>query len=441
MPKRSMHLVGYLIAGPTWHHNSAWKLPGNDAVEALSAKRYVRLAKLMEEACFDGLFFVDIVAIMEFRGGNYGAVVQNGGHMFLLEPMQLLAAIAQETKHIGLAATMSTTFYHPFHIARAFATLDHISKGRAAWNIVTSILDAEARNFGMDRLPAPNERYDFADEVVEACQRLWDSWDADAIVLDPVSGIYADPARVHRTDFEGRWIKARGPLPTPRSPQGHPVFMQAGASDRGRDFAARWAEVVFTLQHSKADMLAYTSDIKARMARYNRRPEHCAVLPSIDVVIGETESIARERAAYLDGMVNVPYGITEIGNATGNDLSSMPGDTPVERIKFKEGASGMLDVILQAGGPSATLLDTARRFGSTRMTPQIVGTATMIADYMQEVFEAGCCDGFVVCPAMSPGMYIEFCRTVVPELQRRGIFRTAYEGRTFRENLRGIDAS
>src|SRR6516162_8605019 len=148
MRKRSMHLVGYLIAGPTWHHNSAWKLPGNDAVEALSAKRYVRLAKLMEAACFDGVFFVDLVAIMEFQGGNYDAIVQNGGHMFLLEPMQLLAAIAQETKHIGLAATMSTTFYHPFHIARAFATLDHISKGRAAWNIVTSILHAEAQNFG-----------------------------------------------------------------------------------------------------------------------------------------------------------------------------------------------------------------------------------------------------------------------------------------------------
>ncbi len=439
MAKRSMHLVGYLIAGPTWHHNSAWKLPGNDAVEALSAERYVRLAKLMEAACFDGLFFVDLVAIMEFQGGNYDAIVQNGGHMFLLEPMQLLAAIAQETKHIGLAATMSTTFYHPFHIARAFATLDHISEGRAAWNIVTSILHAEARNFGMDRLPAPNERYDFADEVVEACRRLWDTWDADAMVLDPVRGIYADPARVHRADFEGRWIKTRGPLPTPRSPQGYPVLMQAGASDRGREFAARWAEVVFTLQYSKSDMLAYTNDIKSRMSRYNRRREECAILPSVDVVIGETESIARERADYLDSMVNVPYGITEIGNATGNDLSSLPLDTPVETIKFNEGASGMLDVILQAGGPSATLIGAARRYGNTRMTPQIVGTAVMIADYMQDVFEAGGCDGFVICPAMTPSMYIEFCRTVVPELQRRGIFRTTYEGRTFRENLRGIN--
>jgi FMN-dependent oxidoreductase (nitrilotriacetate monooxygenase family) len=261
-----MNLVGYLIAGPTWHHNSAWKLPGNDAVEALSAERYVRLAKLMEEACFDGLFFVDLLAVME-QAGNYDAIVQNGGHMFLLEPMQLLASIARETKHIGLAATMSTTFYHPFHIARAFATLDHISNGRAAWNIVTSILHAEAQNFGMDRLPAPNERYDFADEVVEACRRLWDTWGPDAMVLDAVRGIYADPARVHRADFQGRWIRTRGPLQTPRSPQGHPVFMQAGASDRGRQFAARWAEVVFTLQHSKSDMLAYTTDIKARMSR------------------------------------------------------------------------------------------------------------------------------------------------------------------------------
>lgn len=432
-----MNLVGYLIAGPTWHHNSAWKLPGNDAVEALSAERYVRLAKLMEAACFDGLFFVDLVAVMEFQGGTYQPVIQNGGHMFLLEPMQILSAIAYATKHIGLAATMSTTFYHPFHIARAFATLDHLSNGRAAWNIVTSILHAEAQNFGMDRLPEPNERYDFADEVVAACQRLWNTWDADAMVLDAGRGIYADPARVHRADFEGRWVKTRGPLPTPRSPQGQPVFMQAGASDRGREFAARWAEVVFTLQHSKSDMLAYTNDIKSRMARYGRAPEECAILPSIDVVIGETESIARERADYLDSMVNVEYGIFEIGNATGNDLSGVPADTPIKTVRFREGASGMLAVMMQGSGPGTTLRDVARRYGNTRMTPQIVGTPKMIADYMQDLFEAGSCDGFVVCPAMSPGMYIEFFRTVVPELQRRGIFRTEYEGKTFRENLRG----
>jgi alkanesulfonate monooxygenase SsuD/methylene tetrahydromethanopterin reductase-like flavin-dependent oxidoreductase (luciferase family) len=155
------------------------------------------------------------------------------------------------------------------------------------------------------------------------------------------------------------------------------------------------------------------------------------------VVIGETEAIARERADYLDSMVNVAYGITEIGNSTGNDLSSLPLDTRVETIRFKEGASGMLDVILQAAGPGLTLLGAARRYGNTRMTPQIVGTPTMIADYMQDVFEAGSCDGFVICPAMTPSMYIEFCRTVVPDLQRRGLFRTRYEGRTFRENLRG----
>ena len=431
-----MHLIGYLIAGPTWHHNSAWKLPGNDAVEALSAERYVRLACAMEEACFDGLFFVDLLALMEFHGGSYEALVQNGGHMFLLEPVQLLVAISRATKHIGLAATMSTTFYHPFHIARTFATLDHISNGRAAWNIVTSILNAEARNFGMDNIPPPDQRYEYADEVVEACHRLWDSWEEGAMVHDAKRGVYAEPSRVHRTNFEGRWIKTRGPLPTPRSPQGYPVHMQAGASNRGREFAARWAEVVFTLQHAKSDMRAYTTDIKSRMARYGRAPDECAILPSIDIVIGETETIARERADYLDSMVNVPYGVAEIGNSTGNDLSLTPLETPVNEIKFKEGASGMLDVILQGSRPEATLLETARRYGNTRMTPQIVGTPGMIADHMQDLFEDGCCDGFVVCPAMTPGMYLEFCRTVVPELQRRGLFRTAYSGRTFRENLR-----
>src|SRR5262249_12560192 len=158
----------------TWHHNSTWKIPGNDAVEALSAERYVRLARTMEEACFDGLFFVDLLALMEFQGGSYEPLVQSGGHMFLLDPVQLLAALDRVTRHLGLSATMSTTFYHPFHIARTFATLDHISQGRAAWNIVTSILSAEAYNFGMDQLPPPKHRYDYADEVVEACLKLWD---------------------------------------------------------------------------------------------------------------------------------------------------------------------------------------------------------------------------------------------------------------------------
>ena len=435
MPRRRMHLVGYLIAGPTWHHNSAWRMPGSDAEEALTPERYERLARAMEQACFDGLFFVDTLALMEFYGGSFDAVLRNGGQIYMLEPLQLLAAIARATTRIGLSATMSTAFYHPFHIARAFATLDHISSGRAGWNVVTSTLDREAQNFGMDRLPPAQDRYDHADEVVEACFKLWDSWDADAIRYDRERGLYADPAKVHRADFAGRWVRTRGPLPTPRMPQGRPVIMQAGSSPRGRAFAARWAEVVFTLQHAKDDMRAFYDDLKSRMQAHGRAPHECAILPAIDVVVGETDAVARERAAYLDEMVNAEFAVAEMSNATGNDLSRHPLDTPVADLACNEGAHGMLDVILQGSGPGATLLEAGRRYGNTRMNPQIVGTPSSIADHLQDLFESGCCDGFVLCPAISPGMYVDFCRMVVPELQRRGLFRGEYAGRTFREHL------
>src|SRR4051794_2819339 len=303
MPGRRMHLVGYLIAGPTWHHNAAWRMQGSDAEEALEPERYERLARAMEAACFDGLFFVDTLALMEFYGGSFASVLQHGGQIYMLEPLQLLAALARATRRIGLSATTSTAFYHPFHIARAFATLDHISHGRAGWNVVTSTLDREAQNFGMDRLPPAQDRYDHADEVVDACFQLWDSWEEGAILYDREGGRYADPAKVHHVNFEGRWIRSRGPLPTPRMPQGRPVIMQAGSSARGRAFAARWAEVVFTLQHSKADMQAFYEDLKSRMEAHGRAPGECAILPAIDVVIGETDAVARERAAYLDSMV------------------------------------------------------------------------------------------------------------------------------------------
>jgi FMN-dependent oxidoreductase (nitrilotriacetate monooxygenase family) len=257
MSKRRMHLMGYVIAGPTWHHNGAWRHAESDAAQALDAGRYEHIARVLEGGKFDGLFFVDTLALMEFYDDSYAAVVKHGGQIYMLEPLQLLATMARATQRIGLSATMSTAFYPPFHIARAFASLDHISKGRAAWNIVTSTLTREAQNFGLDAIMDPNHRYDHADEVVQACCKLWESWDPDAIVYDRQNGIYADPSKVHHANFEGRWVKARGPLPTPRSPQGRPVLMQAGSSGRGRDFAAQWAEVVFTLQHAKSDMQAF----------------------------------------------------------------------------------------------------------------------------------------------------------------------------------------
>ena len=321
MSERKMHLIGYLIAGPTWHNNGAWRHPESDADLALDPKRYERMAQILEEGKFDALFFVDVLTLFDTYQGSFAGQVSGPGQMWYLDPMLLLGAMARVTSHIGLAGTLSTAFYHPFHIARTFATLDHMSKGRAAWNVVTSANSREAQNFGLDRLMDKAVRYDHADEVLEACDRLWNSWDSDAIVYNRKSGLYADAGKVRYANYEGKYVRTRGPLTTPRSPQGRPVIMQAGSSDRGRDFAARWAEVVFTLQHSKSDMQAFYSDIKSRMERLGRRPEECAVTPAIDVVLGETESIANERAAYLESLVSAEVGVCDIANGIGVDLS------------------------------------------------------------------------------------------------------------------------
>ncbi|WAC25738.1 LLM class flavin-dependent oxidoreductase [Ancylobacter sp. SL191] len=434
---RQMHFIGFCIAGPNWHHNGSWRHDESDALDALDPKRYENIARILEEGKFDGLFFVDVLTLYDSFGGNFAANLRQPGQMFLLEPLQLLAAMARVTKHLGLAATMSTAFYHPFHISRAFATLDHISGGRAGWNVVTSANDREAQNFGMEKLMERGLRYDHAEEVIEACQALWRSWDEDALILDRQNAQWADPDKVHYVNFEGRWVKTRGPLQTPRSPQTSPVLMQAGSSERGRDFAARWGEVLFTLQHDKADMQAFYADIKSRMQRHGRPPEHCAVLPAIDIVVGETESIAQERAAYLNSLVSPELGVAEISNHAGVDLAGFPLDEPLKDMEITQGSRGVFDVILRGTqSKNLTLRDAGRHYAISELTPQLVGTPQMIADRMQDLFESEACDGFVIVPSLTPSGYTQFVKSVVPELQRRGIYRKDYTGRTFRENLR-----
>lgn len=435
---RQMHLVGYLIAGPTWHNNGSWRHPESDADLALDPRRYERIAQILEDGKFDALFFVDVLTLFDTYQGGFAGQLRGAGQMWFLDPLLLLATMARKTQHIGLAGTLSTAFYHPFHIARTFATLDHISNGRAAWNVVTSANTTEAQNYGLDRLMDRDTRYDHADEVLEACDALWNSWEDGAIVMDRTDGVYADPAKVHYVNYEGRYVRTRGPLPTPRSPQGRPVIMQAGSSERGRQFAARWAEVIFTLQHSNATMQTFYRDIKTRMERNGRQPEECIITPAVDVILGETEAIARERSDYLNSLVSAETGVCDISNAIGIDLSVYPMDQPLEDMDITDGARGVLDVILQGSrAANLTLREAGYRYGVSQMTPALVGTPTMIADRMQDMFESECCDGFVVCPSISPGMYQQFVTTVVPELQRRGIYRKEYTGRTLRDRICG----
>ena len=433
MGQRQMHLVAYLKTGPTAMHVGGWRHPESTLDDILHPSRYEHIARVLEAGRFDGCFFADLFGLYDIHAGSFDAYVRRGGQISFLDPTVVLPIMAAATRHLGLGATLSTSFHTPYHLARWLGSLDVLSGGRVAWNVVTSATDLEAQNAGMDELPPRDERYDRADEALEACFALWNSWDEGAFVLDKASGVFADPAKVHYANYEGRWVKTRGPLSIPRSPQGRPVIMQAGSSDRGREFAARWAEVVFTVQRGHDEMRAFYQDLKSRMEAVGRKPNECAILPAISVVLGETESIAQERADYLNSLIDPELSVAASSSGLGADLTKLKADTKLAELQGNQGMKGTEQVLqqtMQADG--LTLAQAAVKRNKGR---ELVGTPTMIADRLQEMFEGGVCDGFVLAPTMFPGMFEQFCRGVVPELQRRGIFRKEYTGRTLRENL------
>lgn len=436
MSGRRMRLVAFLLSGPTAHHHGMWRHPETDNA-FLTPEYYEHIARVLEDGFFDAFFFADILALMDVYKGGYETLLGRGGQMGLLDPIPMAAQMARVTKHIGIGVSVSTSFVPAFQTARTFATMDHLSGGRMAWNIVTTSSTPQWANFGLAPTPR-DQRYDIADEVVEACTRLWDSWEADALVLDKDGGRFADPSKVHRVDYEGRFVRTKGPLTVPRSPQGWPVLMQAGSSPRGREFAARWAEIIFTLQHSVSDMCEFREDMHARMAQRGRRPEECQILVSVDPVVGETRAIAEEKAAYLNELVDPELGLALISAHIGMDMSKYRLDQRLEDVDVSDGSRGSFDVIMQGTrSHGMTLGDVAKRFAVSELCPQVIGTAEDIADQLEAMFAAGGCDGFVLTPTTFPGCFEQFGRAVVPELQRRGLVRKSYAGSTLRENLRG----
>ena len=431
MTQRRMHLVAYLKTGPTANHPGAWRHPEAPLHDILAPERYEHIARVLEEARFDACFYADTFGLPDIHGGNFDAYLKLGGQISYLDPLVVLPVMARVTQHLGLGATLSTTFLHPYWIARTLASLDLLTKGRMAWNIVTSATHLEARNFGMDGIPGKNERYDRADEVLEACNALWESWDEDALVLDKQGGVFIDPTKVRYTNFEGRWVKTRGPLAMPRSPQIRPVFMQAGSSDRGRDFAARWAELVFCTPHSKADTIAFYDDLKARMAAFGRAPDACKILPSFMTVIGETEAIAQEKFEYLQSLIDPEAQQMLNSSLMGADLSKHRDVESFVAAQGNQGISGSTDRVMQV------MKQEGITFTQATQKPRgvLVGTPQSVADQLEDYFTSGACDGFIITPTVHPRMFEEFGRLVVPELQRRGLFRKEYAGATLRENL------
>jgi FMN-dependent oxidoreductase (nitrilotriacetate monooxygenase family) len=427
-----MKLVAYLKTGPTATHAGGWRHPDSALHDIFDPRRYEQLARTLEDARFDACFFADSFGVPDVFGGTFRTYIQRGGQISYLDPMLVLPLMARVTTHLGLGATLSTTFHPPYLLARMLSSLDLLSGGRAAWNVVTSATDMEARNFGMTSLPPKDVRYDRADEVLEACCALWECWEPDALVMDRESGVFADPDKVRYADYQGQWVSTRGPLAMPRSPQVRPVFLQAGASPRGREFAARWAEAIFAASHTIADSITFANDIRARMEKYGRPPEACAVLNSLAVVVGETEAIAREKEAALHALADTDLVLAHNSTMIGADLARHSTPEAVAAVQGGQGIKGVEERMQQvAAAEGISYAQAARKPRSV-----LAGTVSGIVDQMEAVFEAGGCDGFIVWPTVSPTMFEEFGRLVVPELQRRGLVQKEYgPGATLRERM------
>jgi FMN-dependent oxidoreductase (nitrilotriacetate monooxygenase family) len=434
-PTRQMHLAGLLIAGPVVHSHALWRDPSGD-VPFLSLGYYAEIAKTLERGKFDLLFFADRLAIADRFGADKTIGLRYGDQdSTRMDPVPILGAVAAVTRHLGLGATRSTTYDLPYHIAREFRTLDHLSGGRAAWNVVTSMNDGEAKNFGVESHLGHDQRYDRADEFMEIVFKLWDSWEHDALILDRAAGVYANPAKVHYVNHDGPYFKVRGPLNIPSSPQGRPVIIQAGSSDRGRTFAAKWAEVIFNISPSPELMKKFTAGIRDDVATAGRPETSCKVLVAVMPFVGKTDAEARAKRDEHNALVEPLVGLSTLSAHANVDLSTHDADAPVETIK-SSGTQGNIAMVSRiAKEKGMTLRDVGRRYGQSVMVPQICGTAEQVADEMAAIFTSGGCDGFVVSPAFLPSSFAAFSDEVVPVLQRLGVYRRDYRAATLRGNL------
>ncbi|WP_216909142.1 LLM class flavin-dependent oxidoreductase [Nocardia noduli] len=418
---------------PSGHHEAAWRHPQSRPERIYDVSYYQEIGRTAEAAKLDAVFFADGPALR--ADVKHNAV--SG-----LEPITLLTAIATATTHLGLIATASTTYYEPYNLARLFSTLDHISGGRAGWNIVTTGTDLAAANFGLDAHPDHADRYARAREFVDAVVSLWDSWEDDAILLDKEAGIYADPEKIHQIDFVGEHLKVRGPFNAPRTPQGHPVLVQAGASNDGRAFAGKYAEAIFTAHQRLVDAQAFYSDIKAQARAFGRDPDQIKILPGISPFIADTEAEAKKLEREFNELTVPDYGLKQLESIAGTSLRHLPLDGPVPLELFSDAGDvtdnsrSRLQVvagIVERERP--TVRGLLHRLAGARGHRVFAGTPEQVADTIEEWFRNGAADGFNVMPPYYPGGLEVFARTVVPILQERGIFRTEYTGTTLRDHF------
>ncbi len=418
----------------TGQHVAAWRHPGADTEAGVNFGQLARAAQTAERGLFDLFFLADSAAMGVFGSKDAQSRM---GKVVKFEPITVLSALAAVTTHIGLVGTVSSTFHDPYILARQFASMDQISGGRAGWNLVTSNNEAEALNHSRDRHMAHADRYDRAIEFAAVVQGLWESWDEDAFIRDQASGIFYDPAKVHPLHHKGRHFSVRGPLNVARSPQGRPVLVQAGASDTGRDVAARTAEVVFTAQTTFEQAHGFYTDVMARLPRYGRTPGDLCILPGLYPVVAATQTEAEDKFDRLQNLIEPSVGLAGLANAIGvPGLDQYDLDGPVPDMPVTNGPRSRQALLLEAARrDNLTLRQLYLLNAGPRGHVQVIGTPAQTVDLMEHWFTHGACDGFNVMPAWLPGSLDDFVTLVIPELQRRGLFRTAYTGKTLRHHL------
>ncbi|WP_246079109.1 LLM class flavin-dependent oxidoreductase [Paenibacillus piri] len=421
--KRNVHLNVFING--IGHHSAAWKHPLAQPGSELSLGYYAHIARIAERGLLDSLFMADGYA------GTYRR----------LEPFTLFSALAALTEHIGFIATVGTTYNEPFHVARKFASLDHISGGRAAWNIVTGAQSA-AHNFGRDEHPEVTKRYEIGDEFVEVVKQLWDSWEEDALVYDRSADVQLDSSKLHEINFKGSYYAVKGPLIIPRPPQGYPVLVQAGSSESGRELAAKTAEVIFTAQQTLGAAQQFYADVKSRLAKYGRTPDQLVIMPGLSPIVADTEAEAKDIEAEFGSLINMEQALKQLSQYFTVDLSEYPLDGPVPVDKSKPygslpgGITSRHEVVVDAARrDNMTIRQFVYRSAGGHGHVTFTGSVIQTADFIETWFKTGGADGFNLLPHVFPSGLETFVDKVIPELQNRGLFRTAYEGTTLRDNL------
>ena len=436
--QRMMTLIAFLQAQNCSNLPGSWRHP-TTMLDFLTPEYYQRIARTLEDGKIQMAFFDDRLALPDLYTGDHAQAVAAGVRAVKLDPSTVIMAMGMVTQRLGLGATYSTTYYEPFHVARLFATLDLMLNGRAAWNIVTSLNSAEARNFGHIEHMAHDARYDRADEFMEVVLGHWNTWEDDALILDKASGRFADPAKVHRLDHTGRYFASRGPFSVPRSPQGQPVLIQAGQSGRGQIFAAKWADLVFVIFHSLADGIRDYAAFKEAVAAAGRDPASVRLAPACYVCVGESEAAAQDKRAVIEATAREIDALVLLSEVLNYDFAAKPIDEPFADDELAGFSfQGFRDrVIRHSGKKNPTVRDfiTVSGRGTVKEHPMFCGSPKQVADQMEEWFTAPACDGFVLAATSMPGAYDDVVRLLVPELQRRNFFHQDYEGPTLRHNL------